>query len=163
MSLSSRGARTRLFRLCRGPAARPPVPGTRCRLAHVSRIDRRDADRVQRNRSTRLPLRPRCRHGGRRTVRGRSGSCGKHFSGGSRRIPYFVYVDPGASLFPKTLYSPALAIACALRTRCRFETALKWYALVSTRSSRTIHGSIAHRRHAFPRAVINRSALSARA
>ena len=52
------------------------------------------------------------------------------FPGGLPSYPYFVYVDPGASLFPKTLYSPALAIACALRTRCRFETALKWYALV---------------------------------
>ena len=52
------------------------------------------------------------------------------FPGGLPAYPYFAYVDPGASLFPKTLYSPALAIACALRTRCRFEAALKWYALV---------------------------------
>ncbi|HYT68978.1 MAG TPA: neuraminidase-like domain-containing protein [Vicinamibacterales bacterium] len=52
------------------------------------------------------------------------------FPGGLPAYPYFAYVDPGASLFPKTLYSPALAIACALRARCRFETALKWYALV---------------------------------
>jgi hypothetical protein len=52
------------------------------------------------------------------------------FPGGLPAYPYFTYVDPGASLFPKTLYSPALAIACALRARCRFETALKWYALV---------------------------------
>ncbi len=52
------------------------------------------------------------------------------FPGGLPAYPYFTYVDPGASLFPKTLYSPALAIACALRTRCRFESALKWYALV---------------------------------
>ena len=52
------------------------------------------------------------------------------FPGGLPAYPYFAYVDPGASLFPKTLYSPALAIACALRTRCRFESALKWYALV---------------------------------
>src|SRR5262249_37186431 len=51
------------------------------------------------------------------------------FPGGLPAYPYFAYVDPGASPFPKTLYSPALAIACALRTRCRFETALKWYAL----------------------------------
>jgi hypothetical protein len=52
------------------------------------------------------------------------------FPGGLPAYPYFVYVDPGASLYPNTLYSPALAIACALRARCRFETALKWYALV---------------------------------
>jgi hypothetical protein len=52
------------------------------------------------------------------------------YPGGLPAYPYFVYVDPGASLYPKTLYSPALAIACALRARCRFETALKWYALV---------------------------------
>jgi hypothetical protein len=52
------------------------------------------------------------------------------FPGGLPAYPYFAYNDPGASLFPKTLYSPALAIACALRTRCRFETALKWYELV---------------------------------
>jgi hypothetical protein len=52
------------------------------------------------------------------------------FPGGLPAYPYFTYVDPGAPLYPGTLYSPALAIACALRTRCRFETALKWYALV---------------------------------
>ncbi|MEH2539206.1 neuraminidase-like domain-containing protein [Bradyrhizobium sp. AZCC 1699] len=52
------------------------------------------------------------------------------FPGGLPAYPYFTYVDPGASLLPKTLYSPALAIACALRTRCRFESALKWYAHV---------------------------------
>jgi hypothetical protein len=52
------------------------------------------------------------------------------FPGGLPAYPYFAYVDPGASIFPKTLYSPALAIACALRTRCQFESALKWYALV---------------------------------
>jgi hypothetical protein len=52
------------------------------------------------------------------------------FPGGLPAYPYFTYVDPGASLFPNSLYSPALAIACALRTRCRFEAALKWYALV---------------------------------
>ena len=44
--------------------------------------------------------------------------------------PYFVYVEPGAPLFPRSLFSSALAVACALRTRCRFEAALKWYAAV---------------------------------
>jgi hypothetical protein len=52
------------------------------------------------------------------------------FPGGLPAYPYFAYVDPGASLFPASLFSPALAIACALRTRCRFEAALKWYALL---------------------------------
>ena len=52
------------------------------------------------------------------------------FPGGLPAYPYFAYVDPGGSLFPMSLYSPALAIACALRARCRFEAALKWYALV---------------------------------
>ena len=52
------------------------------------------------------------------------------YAGGLPAYPYFIYVAPGAPLFPGPLYSPALAIACALRTRCRFEAALKWYALV---------------------------------
>ena len=41
--------------------------------------------------------------------------------------PYFVYHSPGARLFPGSWYTPALAVACALRAHCRFEAALKWY------------------------------------
>jgi hypothetical protein len=52
------------------------------------------------------------------------------YPAGLPAYPYFVYVAPGAPLFAKSLYSEALAIACTLRTRCRFEAALKWYALV---------------------------------
>jgi hypothetical protein len=43
------------------------------------------------------------------------------YPAGLPAYPYFVYVAPGAPLFAKSLYSEALAIACALRTRCRFE------------------------------------------
>lgn len=41
--------------------------------------------------------------------------------------PYIVYHTPGTRLFPGSWYGPALAVACALRTRCQFEAALKWY------------------------------------
>ena len=44
--------------------------------------------------------------------------------------PYFCYFEPGARLFPWSLYSPAIAVAHALRADCRFEAALKWYELV---------------------------------
>jgi Tc toxin complex TcA C-terminal TcB-binding domain len=52
------------------------------------------------------------------------------YPAGLPAYPYFVYVAPGAPLFSESLFSPSLAIACALRARCRFEPALKWYALV---------------------------------
>jgi Tc toxin complex TcA C-terminal TcB-binding domain len=44
--------------------------------------------------------------------------------------PYFCYYEPGARLFPWSLYSPTIAVAHALRAHCRFEAALKWYELV---------------------------------
>lgn len=44
--------------------------------------------------------------------------------------PYFIYLEPGARLFPWSLFSPSVAVAHALRTHCRFEAALKWYELV---------------------------------
>ena len=44
--------------------------------------------------------------------------------------PYYCYFEPGARLFPWSLYSPAIAVAHALRAHCRFEAALKWYELV---------------------------------
>jgi hypothetical protein len=43
--------------------------------------------------------------------------------------PYFAYFHPGARLFPWSMYSPAVAVANALRAHCRFEAALKWYDL----------------------------------
>jgi hypothetical protein len=52
------------------------------------------------------------------------------FPAGLPAYPYFVYAEPGAPLFPGPLFSPALAVACALRTRCSYEAALKWYAQV---------------------------------
>lgn len=43
--------------------------------------------------------------------------------------PYFLYSHPGDRLFPWSIYSPAVSVARSLRTRCRFEAALKWYEL----------------------------------
>ena len=43
--------------------------------------------------------------------------------------PYFLYCHPGERLFPWSIYSPAVSVARSLRTRCRFEAALKWYEL----------------------------------
>jgi Tc toxin complex TcA C-terminal TcB-binding domain len=50
--------------------------------------------------------------------------------GGLPAYPYFCYFEPGARLFPWSLYTPAIAVAHALRAHCRFEAALKWYELV---------------------------------
>lgn len=41
--------------------------------------------------------------------------------------PWMLFVAPGASLFPLSPFTPALAVAQALRSRCRFEAALAWY------------------------------------
>jgi hypothetical protein len=41
--------------------------------------------------------------------------------------PWMLFVSPGASLFPLSPYSPALAVAQSLRAHCRFEAALAWY------------------------------------
>ena len=43
--------------------------------------------------------------------------------------PFFVYVSPGKHLFPLSPFAPALAVAWALRSHCRFEAALRWYRL----------------------------------
>lgn len=43
--------------------------------------------------------------------------------------PYFVYVKPGTHLLPLSMFSPANAVARALRMHCNFESALKWYRL----------------------------------
>ena len=41
--------------------------------------------------------------------------------------PYFLFLDPGMTLFPLSPFSPSLTIAAALRANCRFEAALAWY------------------------------------
>src|SRR5262249_28912924 len=41
--------------------------------------------------------------------------------------PYFLYFAPAAQLFPWSIFAPCVAIAEALRARCQFEAALKWY------------------------------------
>jgi hypothetical protein len=51
------------------------------------------------------------------------------YPGGLPAYPYFVYVTPGARLFPYALFSPAIAIASTLRMHCHFEAALRWYRL----------------------------------
>ena len=48
----------------------------------------------------------------------------------SSRIRISPTSQPGARLFPWSLYSPASRSAHALRAHCRFEAALKWYELV---------------------------------
>jgi hypothetical protein len=42
--------------------------------------------------------------------------------------PFYVYHDPGAPLFPRDWFAPALVVADALRAHCDFELALKWYS-----------------------------------
>jgi Tc toxin complex TcA C-terminal TcB-binding domain len=51
------------------------------------------------------------------------------YPGGLPAYPWFVYYQPGSHLFPLSVFSPALAVAAALRTHCRFEPALRWYRL----------------------------------
>ncbi|MFZ0560566.1 MAG: neuraminidase-like domain-containing protein [Terriglobales bacterium] len=51
------------------------------------------------------------------------------FLGGLPAYPFFVYVAPGTHLLPLSLFSPANAVARALRANCSFEAALKWYEL----------------------------------
>lgn len=48
-------------------------------------------------------------------------------SGGLLSYPFFAYHDAGARLFPGSWFSPSMAVAEALRARCGFELALKWY------------------------------------
>ncbi|MCE3552396.1 insecticidal toxin complex protein [Pseudonocardia sp. RS11V-5] len=43
--------------------------------------------------------------------------------------PFFVYSDPGAPLFPLDPFSEAVTVAEALRTRCSYEAALRWYGV----------------------------------
>ena len=49
------------------------------------------------------------------------------YPGGLLSYPFFAYHESGARLFPGSWFSPAMAVAEALRTHCGFELALKWY------------------------------------
>jgi hypothetical protein len=51
------------------------------------------------------------------------------YPGGLPCYPYFVYDTPGTHLLPLSFFSPAIAVARALRTHCNFEAALTWYRL----------------------------------
>ncbi|MBL1098614.1 neuraminidase-like domain-containing protein [Streptomyces coffeae] len=51
------------------------------------------------------------------------------YPGGLPAYPYFAYHAPGAPLVPASPFAPAVTVAGALRARCRFEAALKWYEL----------------------------------
>ena len=52
------------------------------------------------------------------------------FVGGLIVYPYFAHFAPGAPLLPRSMFAEATAVAGSLRAHCRFEAALKWYALV---------------------------------
>jgi hypothetical protein len=49
------------------------------------------------------------------------------YPGGLLSYPFFAYHDAGARLFPNSWFAPSMAVAEALRARCGFELALKWY------------------------------------
>ncbi|MFF4606442.1 neuraminidase-like domain-containing protein [Streptomyces sp. NPDC001339] len=58
----------------------------------------------------------------------------EHF--GLPAYPFFAYAAPGAPLLPQSPFAVAMTVAGALRTRCGFEAALKWYELVYVPTSR---------------------------
>jgi hypothetical protein len=47
---------------------------------------------------------------------------------GLSSYPFFLYFQVGASLYPASSFSPAVAVGDHLRGHCRFEEALQWYA-----------------------------------
>ena len=49
------------------------------------------------------------------------------YPGGLNSYPFYAYHDPGAPLFPRSWFAPALVVADWLRAHCGFELALKWY------------------------------------
>jgi hypothetical protein len=51
------------------------------------------------------------------------------YPGALPAYPFFVLDTPGAPLFPESIFAPAVAVGEALRLRCRFDLALKWYEL----------------------------------
>jgi hypothetical protein len=50
------------------------------------------------------------------------------YPAGLPAYPFYAYHDPGAPLFPRDWFAPALVVADALRVHCDFELALKWYS-----------------------------------
>jgi hypothetical protein len=48
--------------------------------------------------------------------------------GGLPSYPFFAYFAPGAPLVPLSMFSESVAVASTLRSHCRFEDALRWYA-----------------------------------
>ena len=49
------------------------------------------------------------------------------YPGGLTTYPFFAYDEPGARLFPASWFPAALTVAGALRARCGYELALRWY------------------------------------
>ena len=49
------------------------------------------------------------------------------YPGGLLSYPFFAYGEPGTRLFPASWFSTSLAVADALRARCGYELALRWY------------------------------------
>jgi hypothetical protein len=50
------------------------------------------------------------------------------YPSGLPAYPFYAYNDPGAPLFPRDWFAPAMVVADALRVHCDFELALKWYS-----------------------------------
>jgi Tc toxin complex TcA C-terminal TcB-binding domain len=50
------------------------------------------------------------------------------YPAGLPAYPFYAYNDPGAPLFPRDWFAPAIVVADALRVHCDFELALKWYS-----------------------------------
>ena len=49
------------------------------------------------------------------------------YPGGLTTYPFFAYEEPGARLFPASWFPTSLTVAGALRARCGYELALRWY------------------------------------
>ena len=49
------------------------------------------------------------------------------YPGGLGSYPFFAYTEPGARLFPASWFPAALTVAGALRARCGYDLALRWY------------------------------------
>jgi len=56
-----------------------------------------------------------------------SGPPAATYPGGLTSYPFFAYEDPGARLFPASWFPTALSVAGALRARCGYDLALRWY------------------------------------
>jgi len=48
---------------------------------------------------------------------------------GLQAYPFFVYRSAGAPITPNSSFGPAIVVAAALRARCQFDAALRWYEL----------------------------------